>query len=58
MLYCFQTVADMPHGRIQPWYVKFGQAVNRLEDASEHLALPQSNSEIRICIKDVIDMSN
>ena len=56
MLYCFQTVADMPHGRIQPWYVKFGQAVNRLEDASEHLALPPSNSEIRVCIKDVINM--
>ena len=50
----------MPHGRIQPrtWYVKFGLAVNRLEDASEHLAVPPSDSEIQICIKDVIDMSN
>ena len=51
----------MPHGRIQPrtWYVKFGLAVDRLEAGSEQsTAVPPSDSEIRICIKDVIDMSN
>ena len=51
----------MPHGRIQPrtWYVKFGLSLNRLEHASEQsTAVPQSDSEIQIFIKDVIDMSN
>jgi len=61
----------MPQGRIQPrtWFVKFGLAVSAerpapaLSAESEHVsgqptAVPPSDSEIRMCIKNVMDKSN
>ena len=64
----------MPQGRIQPrtWFVKFGLAVSAGRpapalsaeiDSSEHVsgqptAVQPSDSEIRMCIKNVMDKSN
>ena len=63
----FQIIADMPQGRIQPrtWFVEFGLAVSAAPafaaDRSElelPTAVPPSDSEIRMGIKDVMDTSS
>ena len=68
----FQIIADMPQGRIQlrTWFVEFGfvefglavsAAPAFAADRSElelPTAVPPSDSEIRMCIKDVMDTSS
>ena len=57
----------MPQGRIQPrtWFVEFGLDVSAAPafavdgyELEQPTAFPPSDSEIRLCIKDVMDKSN
>ena len=57
----------MPQGRIQPrtWYVELGLDVSATPafavdgfEFEQPTAVPPSDSEIRLCIKDVMDKSN